>query len=114
MKHLTKQAWLWLIGLLLISALGGWCLKSATPYGLGLRTDSAQYINGARNLLAGDGYTRTSGGGELKSITHFPPMFSTLISLVSLSGINALWAARRVVIILFAAAVFLLVFSFFN
>jgi hypothetical protein len=66
----------------LISALGGWWLKSATPYGLGLRTDSAQYINGARNLLAGEGYTRTSGGGVIKPITHFPPLFSMVIALL--------------------------------
>lgn len=109
LKSLFRNpVWLLVIALLTIAALGMWMLKDATPYGLGLRTDSAQYINGARNLLTGDGYTRTSGGGELKPITHFPPMFSGLIALVGLSGLEALRAARFLVILLYGGGAFLL------
>lgn len=68
-----------LILLILVGMLAAWTLKIATPYGLGLRNDSVQYIFGARNLLAGNGYMRTSGGGELKPITTVPPLF--LLSL---------------------------------
>jgi hypothetical protein len=103
-----KPVWILAIALLLIAALGMWMLKDATPYGLGLRTDSSQYINGARNLLAGDGYTRTSGGGELKPITHFPPMFSGLIAFVGLSGLEALRAARLLVILLYGGGAVLI------
>ncbi len=109
MKTRNQKAVLWgaLVLLLLISTLGMWMLKNATPYGLGLRTDSSQYINGARNLLSGDGYTRTSGAGELKPITHFPPMFSSLIALVSVSGLEALRSARLLVILLFGGGILL-------
>lgn len=53
-----------LILLVVIGGLAAWMLKRATPYGLGLRNDSVQYTFGARNLLAGNGYMRTSGGGS--------------------------------------------------
>ncbi len=99
--------WGGIVLLLLTMALGMWLLKDATPYGLGLRTDSAQYINGARNLLEGNGYTRTSGAGELKPITHFPPMFSSLIAMVSLSGLEVMRSARLLVILLFGAGILL-------
>lgn len=94
--------------LLVIAAAGVWLLKSATPYGPGLRNDSVQYIFGARNLLAGNGYTRTSGGGELKPISTVPPMFSTAIAALSLSGLEAMRAARLLILILFALDIILL------
>jgi 4-amino-4-deoxy-L-arabinose transferase-like glycosyltransferase len=89
-----------LILLVVIGGLAAWWLKTATPYGLGLRNDSVQYIFGARNLQAGNGYMRTSGGGELKPITTVPPMFSTAIAAVGLSGMEAIRSARFLVIAL--------------
>jgi hypothetical protein len=97
-----------LILLVVIGGLAAWMLKTATPYGLGLRNDSVQYIFGARNLLAGNGYMRTSGGGELKPITTVPPVFSTAIAAVSLSGMEAMRSARFLIIALLALDVILL------
>ena len=97
-----------LILLVVIGGLAAWMLKTATPYGLGLRNDSAQYIFGARNLLAGNGYMRTSGGGELKPITTVPPAFSTAIAAVSLSGLEAMRSARFLIIALLGLDVILL------
>jgi hypothetical protein len=97
-----------LILLVAIGGLAAWMLKTATPYGLGLRNDSVQYTFGARNLLAGNGYMRTSGGGELKPITTVPPVFSTAIAAVSLSGIEAMRSARFLIIALLALDVMLL------
>ena len=58
-----------LIGL---AAGGVWIMQYSTPIGLGLTNDSSAYLAGARNLRAGAGYGYTSGGGEVKPLTHFP------------------------------------------
>jgi 4-amino-4-deoxy-L-arabinose transferase-like glycosyltransferase len=83
---------------LVIALIAVWQVKNATPYGLGLYNDSVQYIFGARNLVAGNGFTRISGGGELKPLTTVPPLFSMAIALVSLSGLEALRAARLLIL----------------
>ncbi len=94
--------------LLIIAIAGVLALKTATPYGPGLRNDSVQYIFGARNLLSGNGYTRTSGGGELKPITTVPPMLSAVIAALSLSGMETMRSARLLLLILFGLDVVLL------
>ena len=57
----------------------------ATPYGVGLTNDSAAYLGGARSISAGLGYARISGDKLPRLITHFPPMYSLVISGVSLN-----------------------------
>ena len=93
--------------LILIALLGMAALWRSTPYGLGLVNDSAYYIEGADNLLAGKGYVRTSGGGEVKPITHFPPFFSIMLAAFSLSGLELLPAARWLVTLLFGLTILL-------
>ena len=95
------------IGLILLSLLGMLALWLSTPYGLGLVNDSAFYIEGADNLRLGNGYARTSGGGEIKPVTHFPPLFSLLLAGVSLTGLELLVAARVLVTLLFGVTILL-------
>jgi hypothetical protein len=106
---LTNKApsWIFYFLLALLTLLGMLALWRSTPYGVGLVNDSASYIEGADNLLAGKGYVRTSGSGELKPITHFPPLFSLLLAAISLTGLELLPAARLVVILLFGATILL-------
>jgi 4-amino-4-deoxy-L-arabinose transferase-like glycosyltransferase len=112
-KLLTSSRVLYLT-LILLSLLGMLALWRSTPYGLGLVNDSAFYIEGADNLLAGNGYVRTSGGGEIKPITHFPPLFSLLLAGVSLSGLELLVAARLLALLLFGTTIFLLGLSVYQ
>ena len=93
--------------LTLLALLGMLTLWLSTPYGLGLVNDSAFYIEGADNLLQGNGYVRTSGGGEIKPITHFPPLFSLLLAGVGLSGLELLVAARLLITLLFGLTILL-------
>jgi hypothetical protein len=86
-----------------LSLSGMWMLRAATPFGLGLNTDSVYYVNGARNIQAGDGFTRTSGEGILKPITHFPPLFSLVLAFVGLGGLDPLRGGRLVIILLYGA-----------
>jgi hypothetical protein len=71
-----------------------------TRWGIGLRGDSFSYVSGARNLAAGLGYSRVSGGGEVKPITHFPPLFSILLAGFQVAGWDAVAAARGLAIAL--------------
>jgi 4-amino-4-deoxy-L-arabinose transferase-like glycosyltransferase len=87
--------------LLLLVAAGACTLVWAnTRWGVGLRGDSYAYISGARNLADGLGYSRISGGGEVKPITHFPPLFSLLLAAPELAGVDAVDAARALVLLL--------------
>ncbi len=110
----TTSGRVFYIPLILLSLLGMLALWRSTPYGLGLVNDSAFYIEGADNLLAGNGYVRTSGGGEIKPITHFPPLFSLLLAGVSLSGLELLGAARLLALLLFGTTIFLLGLSVYQ
>ena len=65
-----------------------------TPDGLGLVSDSVNYINGGRSIAAGNGYYRQSGGGELKPITNFPPLYSICLAVPFLFNMDwqlAVW-----------------------
>lgn len=65
-------------------------LKSTTLYGPGISTDAFYYINTAENLTKGNGYYNYDG----KPYTHWPPLFPSLIALLSLIGFKPLEGAR--------------------
>ena len=101
LKKETWKATFFIVVLAVIALVAFWWLKISTPYGLGLINDSSAYVGGAVNLLAGNGYSRISGGGEVKPTTHFPPMFSIILALIGLPGIDILFAARLVILLLY-------------
>jgi 4-amino-4-deoxy-L-arabinose transferase-like glycosyltransferase len=100
--------------LLIIAATGVFALWRSTSYGLGLVNDSAAYIGGAMNILDGNGYARISGGGEVKPITHFPPLFSLLLAGAGLLGLDMLDAARVTILLLFGIDILLVGLSVYK
>jgi hypothetical protein len=74
-----------------------------TRDGAGAGGDSAWYVMGAQNLLAGNGYARFSGGGELRPITGFPPFFSVVLAGISATGLEPFTGAQLLNTILFGA-----------
>lgn len=96
----------WML-LLIIIAGGVAALIYATPYGPGLINDSVVYIGGAENILAGNGYSRTSGGGEIKPITVNAPLYSYTQAGIAGFGIDLVKAGWLVSIICYAFNVFL-------
>jgi hypothetical protein len=92
---------LYFSALALIGIFAVWWLAQGIPHGPGLVSDSAAYIGGADSLLSGHGYSRLSGGGEYRPITHFPPAFSILIAGISLAGFETQQAAGLAVNALF-------------
>lgn len=105
MNH--QRCWVFMLILVTLSLIGMVALWKSTPYGLGLVNDSATYIEGATNLLAGKGYVRISGGGEVKPITHFPPLFSFVLAGMGLVGMDLIQGARVLITILFGVDILL-------
>jgi hypothetical protein len=107
MKQYLKSQSLFLIaiGLITLGAIG--ILLYSTPEGLGLSDDSIGYIAGARSILSGQGY-REAWLASNGPVTHFPPGFSSLLALISLSGLDPLRSARFLNALLFGANAFLL------
>jgi hypothetical protein len=95
----ARLALLMILGAALVA---GGLVWANTRWGVGLRGDSFAYISGARNLAAGLEYSRISGGGEVKPITHFPPLLSIVLAGAELGGWDAVPAARGLVIGLMA------------
>jgi hypothetical protein len=92
---------IYLLGLLLLGGYAVFSLKESTPHGLGLVNDSFAYLGGADSLLSGNGYSRLSGGGEIRPITHFPPAFSIWLAGASLTGLSSAQAAYLSILALF-------------
>jgi hypothetical protein len=109
-----QQRWYFLIILAALSVVGMLALWRSTPYGLGLVNDSATYIEGATSLLAGKGYVRISGGGEIKPITHFPPLFSLMLAGLGLAGMDLLHGARLLITLLFGVDILLVGLSVYK
>lgn len=79
-----------------------------TRWGIGLGSDSFYYISGANNLQDGLGYSRPSGDGSVRLITHFPPVYSFFITALSLVGLDTMEAARWLNALLFGANIFVI------
>lgn len=82
-------------------------LLYSTPEGLGLSDDSIAYIAGARSILSGNGY-REAWLVSNQPVTHFPPLFSSLLAFIGLSGLDPLRGARFLNALLYGANVFVL------
>lgn len=93
--------------LLALGILGTTLVLYQTRFGPGASGDSAFYLMGARNLLEIGFFARTSGGGETYPITGFPPLYSTAIAAVGLTGVDLVAGARFLNGILFGVNVFL-------
>jgi 4-amino-4-deoxy-L-arabinose transferase-like glycosyltransferase len=88
------------IALCLIAVTGVVLVLRATPNGLGLSDDSIAYIAGARSMAAGEGY-REAWLASNQPVTHFPPAFSTILSVFGRFGADPLRAVRWVNALLF-------------
>jgi 4-amino-4-deoxy-L-arabinose transferase-like glycosyltransferase len=91
----------------LIALLGMFLIIKTTPDGLGLSDDSIAYVAGARSMVAGNGY-REAWLASNQPVTHFPPVFSSVLAFFGQFGIDPLRAARWVNALLFGLNAWLL------
>ncbi len=97
----------WWVFLLVVSALGIGLLLYHTRLGLGTTGDSVHYLMGAQNLAEGNGFSRTSGGGELRPITMLPPFYSVILLGVGITGVDLIEGARILHALFFGVSLFL-------
>lgn len=112
-KHSLVKNILFILLILGLMAASVWVFIRCTPDGVGLVSDSVNYINGARSIVQGHGYYRESGGGTLKPITNFPPLYSMILAIpirYGMDGFRAAWLISLIFFTLNTAAVCVLVF----
>jgi hypothetical protein len=89
-------------------ALVGFCtFLLATRPGIGLYSDSTYYVDLARRLLSGHGYTVLDAYGISEPMPIFPFVYPTLLAGLGLLGIDLLLGARWLHAIIFAVNIFL-------
>lgn len=101
----------------IVSLLACGVILFHTRLGVGTTGDSVYYLMGAENLVTGNGLSRTSGGGETKPITGFPPFYFIVLAGVNLLPGDLLDGIRILNALLFAANTFLvglLIFRYTN
>jgi hypothetical protein len=72
------------------AVLGGGVLLHSSPWGLGLSPDSVVYIGAARSLLAGHGFSLPAESALFSPITHYPPLYSSLLAITGIVGADPL------------------------
>lgn len=75
--------------------------------GPAVRGDSVRYVMGARNLLAGNGFSRLSGGGEVFPETGFAPLLSFVLAAIGAVGFDLYAGARILNAVLFGGSLFM-------
>jgi 4-amino-4-deoxy-L-arabinose transferase-like glycosyltransferase len=103
----VKRRRRWLVVLVLLAAAGIALQLAATRRGIGIRGDSVRYVMGARNLLAGNGFSRLSGGGEVFPETGFAPLLSFVLAGFGIVGVDMYAGARIMNALLFGGSIYL-------
>lgn len=89
--------------LLLVSALGGaLVLARQATYGVGLEWDAINYLAVAHHLLEGRGFVNHDG----TPYTFWPPLYPTVLAILSLGVLDPLKVAGPLNAALFAALIF--------
>lgn len=102
-----KKFRLVIVLLIITASVGFFLILQFTRFGLGATGDSVHYIMGAQNLLDGKGYSRTSGGGEIRPLTMAPPFYSIILSGLAIIDPNLCEGVRLFQALLFAVSIFL-------
>lgn len=100
---------LFLASLMLLALTGAALLLwSSAEHGIGVRSDSVEYVWGAETMANGVGLGRLSGEGDFKPLVQFPPLYSTALAVFELIGVGAWEGARWLAAVFFAANVVLI------
>jgi 4-amino-4-deoxy-L-arabinose transferase-like glycosyltransferase len=91
---------------LFFSTLGGAVIFYGTHWGPWVFSDSVEYIEVARNLLAGYGLVLMRPDGGFVPLTFRPPLYSMVLAAAGSFGSDIMVAARWLDIVLFAILIF--------
>ena len=94
---------------LALALMAGALIARATPFGLTFNSgDSIYYVEGARSIAAGQGYSASIPPEPKAPVVHFPPMYAIAIASVESVIREPYAAARWVSILCFAGSTLLL------
>ena len=88
--------------------LGALLLGLNSPWGIGVYHDSAYYISAAQNLVAGEGLAWFGDGGELRTLTHFAPLYPLALAGGFALGIETDSVVRVIAALLYGGNIALL------
>jgi 4-amino-4-deoxy-L-arabinose transferase-like glycosyltransferase len=83
--------------------LGAVVILYNTPWGIGVVDDSVFYLSSAENFLEGKGFSWPIGGGELKPLTHYPPLFPFVLAGLGWLKLDMVFAVRALIALIFGA-----------
>ncbi len=106
-RYLRNKSFLLLV---LISLAGVLTILYSTSWGIGIGHDQLGYIQGAENLVRGQGYSHFTPLGELKATIQWPPFYSLTLSTFGLVGISVVEGARWLNALLFGINILLVGF----
>lgn len=93
--------------ILIVGLLGSMVIWVASRWGIGASPDSVVYIIGARSIADGHGFSLPDSVLGYVPVTHHAPLYSALLALVDLLGLDVVQGARWVNAFLLAGIVFL-------
>lgn len=96
------------------AALGGGLLLRSARWGIGLSPDSVVYVGAARSLLAGAGFSLPAESALFSPITHYPPLYSSLLAVIAILGPDPLDGAMWLNVVIFGINIFLSGFLLFS
>jgi 4-amino-4-deoxy-L-arabinose transferase-like glycosyltransferase len=96
------------IASILLLAFAGLCtVLHANSIAVGVSPDSAIYITSAQSLLRGDGLSIPTGIDSPSPMTHFAPLYPTLLGLLGTTGLDLNSLAKGLNAILFFSTLLL-------
>jgi hypothetical protein len=85
----------------------------SSPWGLGVSPDSVVYIGAARSLMAGRGFSLPAESALFSPITHYPPLYSSLLAVTGLLGADPLAGAVWLNVAVFSINIYVAGFLLF-
>jgi Dolichyl-phosphate-mannose-protein mannosyltransferase len=95
------------------AVLGGGVLWHSSPWGLGVSPDSVVYIGAARSLLSGHGFSLPAESALFTPITHYPPLYSSLLAVTGVVAADLLDGAIWLNVAVFSINIYLSGFLLF-
>lgn len=99
-----------LLILVVLATLAFILVMVVNRWGIGADPDSCVYVCAAENLANGEGLRVFTSSGTTEPLVHFPPLYSTVLAMFAIAGIETLAAAKVLCAFLFGANVFLVGF----
>jgi hypothetical protein len=92
--------------ILIVGLLGSMVIWVASRWGIGASPDSVVYIIGARSIANGHGFSLPDSVLGYVPVTHHAPLYSALLALVDLLGLDVVQGARWMNALLLMGSVF--------